>query len=171
MTAIDIASQSKRLGAEDVTIVYRRGPGKMGASAYERELAQTDGVKIKFNAMPKRLVTHGNNVVAAEFEYTAETDGKLAGTGETFTLDADMVFKAIGQTFVPGRPRRRRRDRAGRRPHQGRRRAPHVASGRLGRRRLHLRRQGPDRRRRPGRQARRRIHQPRAFRLARLIHG
>ena len=101
MTAIDIASQSKRLGAEDVTIVYRRGPEKMGASAYERELAQTDGVRIKFNAMPKRLVTNGGNVVAAEFEYTAEHDGKLAGTGETFTLDADVVFKAIGQTLVP----------------------------------------------------------------------
>jgi len=100
MTAIDIASQSKRLGAEDVTIVYRRGPEKMGASDYERELAQTDGVRIKFNAMPKRLVTSGGKVVGAEFEYTAEKDGKLAGTGETFTLDADVVFKAIGQTFV-----------------------------------------------------------------------
>jgi dihydropyrimidine dehydrogenase (NAD+) subunit PreT len=101
MTAIDIASQTKRLGAEDVTIVYRRGPDKMGASAYERELAQTDGVRIKFNAMPKRLVINGGNVVAAEFEYTAEKGGKLAGTGETFTLDADVVFKAIGQTLVP----------------------------------------------------------------------
>jgi dihydropyrimidine dehydrogenase (NAD+) subunit PreT len=100
MTAIDIASQSKRLGAEDVTIVYRRGPEKMGASHFERDLAQTDGVKIKFNAMPKRLVTHGNDVVAAEFEYTAETNGKLAGTGETFTLPADIVFKAIGQMLV-----------------------------------------------------------------------
>jgi glutamate synthase (NADPH/NADH) small chain len=100
MTAIDIASQSKRLGAEDVTIVYRRGPDRMGASPYERELAQTDGVKIKFNAMPKRLVTENGKVVAAEFEYTAEQDGKLAGTGETFTLDADVVFKAIGQTFL-----------------------------------------------------------------------
>jgi dihydropyrimidine dehydrogenase (NAD+) subunit PreT len=40
-------------------------------------------------------------VVGVEFEYTAERDGRLAGTGETFTLDADMVFKAIGQTFVP----------------------------------------------------------------------
>jgi glutamate synthase (NADPH/NADH) small chain len=101
MTAIDIASQSRRLGAEDVTIVYRRGPDKMGASAYERELAQTDGVKIKFNAMPKRLITNGGKVVAAEFEYTADDNGRLAGTGETFTLDADVVFKAIGQTLVP----------------------------------------------------------------------
>ena len=101
MTAIDIASQSKRLGAEDVTIVYRRGPDQMGASEYERELAQTDGVRIKFNAMPKRLVKENGHVAGIVFEYTALRDGKLAGTGETFTLDADMVFKAIGQTFVP----------------------------------------------------------------------
>jgi glutamate synthase (NADPH/NADH) small chain len=74
----------------------------MGASEYERELAQTDGVKIKFNAMPKRLVRNaGGSVVAAEFEYTADRDGRLAGTGETFTLDADVVFKAIGQTLIP----------------------------------------------------------------------
>jgi dihydropyrimidine dehydrogenase (NAD+) subunit PreT len=103
MTAIDIASQSRRLGAEDVTIVYRRGPERMGASEYERELAQTDGVKLKFSAMPKRLVTAAGKVTGIECEYTAERDGTLAGIGETFTLDADMVFKAIGQTLVlPG---------------------------------------------------------------------
>jgi glutamate synthase (NADPH/NADH) small chain len=101
MTAIDIASQSKRLGAEDVTIVYRRHAAKMGASEYERELAQTDGVKIKLNAMPRRLVAANGQVTAIEFEYTREAGGKLAGTGETFVLEADMVFKAIGQQFVP----------------------------------------------------------------------
>lgn len=101
MTAIDIASQSKRLGAEDVTIVYRRGPAEMGASEYERELAQTDGVKIKFNATPTKLVKESGHVAGMEFEYTAVRDGRLAGTGETFTLPADMVFKAIGQALVP----------------------------------------------------------------------
>jgi glutamate synthase (NADPH/NADH) small chain len=101
MTAIDIASQSKRLGAEDVTIVYRRSRDKMGASEFEQELAQTDGVRIKVNARPKRLVTAKNRVTGIEFEYTRDDNGKLAGTGESFTLDADMVFKAIGQTFVP----------------------------------------------------------------------
>jgi glutamate synthase (NADPH/NADH) small chain len=102
MTAIDIAAQSKRLGAEDVTIVYRRGPERMGASGYERELAQTDGVKIKFNAMPKGLIRNaGGSVIGAEFEYTSEKDGRLTGTGETFTVDADVVFKAIGQTLIP----------------------------------------------------------------------
>ncbi|MEO8669519.1 MAG: NAD(P)-dependent oxidoreductase, partial [Bauldia sp.] len=101
MTAIDIASQSRRLGAEDVTIVYRRDAEKMGASEFERELAQTDGVRIKLNARPKRLVTAGGRVTGIEFEYTREENGKLVGTGETFALDADMVFKAIGQAFVP----------------------------------------------------------------------
>jgi glutamate synthase (NADPH/NADH) small chain len=84
-----------------VTIVYRRDREKMGASEYERELAQTDGVRIKFNAMPKRLLAADGKVTGIEFEYTADRNGRLAGTGETFTLDADMVFKAIGQTFVP----------------------------------------------------------------------
>jgi len=37
---------------------------------------------------------------AVEFEYTSQAGGALAGTGETFTLDADMVFKAIGQHFI-----------------------------------------------------------------------
>jgi len=101
MTAIDIASQSKRLGAEDVTLVYRRGADRMGASEYERELAQTDGVTIKFNARPTRLVAEGGRATAIEFEYTREEDGRLAGTGETFAIEADMVFKAIGQAFVP----------------------------------------------------------------------
>ncbi len=100
MTAIDIASQSKRLGAEDVTIVYRRGPDRMGASEFERELAQTDGVTIKFNAQPRALAAEGGRVTGITFEYTS--GGGLSGTGETFTLEADMVFKAIGQAFVPG---------------------------------------------------------------------
>ncbi|MCB1498060.1 MAG: NAD(P)-dependent oxidoreductase [Bauldia sp.] len=101
MTAIDIASQSKRLGAAEVTLVYRRGPERMGASEYERELAQTDGVLIRFNAKPSRLVVESGHVAGITFETTAEQDGRLTGTGETFTLGADMVFKAIGQTFVP----------------------------------------------------------------------
>ena len=101
MTAIDIADQTKRLGAEDVTIVYRREKAKMPASEYEQYLAQTDGVGIKTNAMPKRLVVEGGRLAGIEFEYTADKNGKLAGTGETFTLPADQVFKAIGQTFDP----------------------------------------------------------------------
>ena len=101
MTAIDIAVQSKRLGAEDVTIVYRRGPDSMGASVFERDLAQTDGVGIKFNARPTRLIATDGHATGIEFEYIRDREGTLVGTGETFVLDADMVFRAIGQTFVP----------------------------------------------------------------------
>jgi glutamate synthase (NADPH/NADH) small chain len=101
MTAIDIATQTRRLGAEEVTIVYRRSQERMPASEWEQDLAKTDGVRIRHNAMPRRLVVSGGRVTGMEFEYTAERDGRLAGTGETFTVPADMVFKAIGQSFVP----------------------------------------------------------------------
>ncbi len=100
MTAIDIASQSRRLGAENVTIVYRRGPDRMGASQYERELAQTDGVKIKFDAILKQLETADGALTGATFAYVEAGEGGLKETGETFHLAADSVFKAIGQTFV-----------------------------------------------------------------------
>ena len=99
MTAIDIAVQTKRLGAENVEIVYRRGPKEMGASTYEQEFAQTSGVKIRHWAKPKKLLIDGR-VAGMEFEKTKVDDnGKLAGTGETFSLNADVVFKAIGQTL------------------------------------------------------------------------
>ena len=100
-TAIDVAVQSKRLGAEDVTIVYRRGPAQMSATGHEQEFAQTNGVRIKHWARPVRLVGHEGKVRAVELEYTRlDPAGRLTGTGEGFTLEADMVFKAIGQIFV-----------------------------------------------------------------------
>jgi len=103
MTAIDAAVQSKLLGAEDVTIVYRRGQPEMKASLWEQELAQTRGVKIMHWAKPLRLVVGSLGVVhALAIERTRlDADGRLIGTGEIMTLPADMVFKAIGQTFVP----------------------------------------------------------------------
>jgi dihydropyrimidine dehydrogenase (NAD+) subunit PreT len=100
-TAIDIAVQSKRLGAEDVTILYRRGPEHMSATGHEQEFAQVNGVKIKHWARPKRLIGHKGHVREVECEYTRlDESGRLAGTGESFSLLCDMVFKAIGQTLV-----------------------------------------------------------------------
>ena len=97
MTAIDVAVQSRRLGAEDVTIVYRRGREQMGASRYEQELAQADGVLVKHWARPIRILGEGH-VAGVEFEYTHEgASGRLEGRGEFFTLAADVVFKAVGQ--------------------------------------------------------------------------
>jgi dihydropyrimidine dehydrogenase (NAD+) subunit PreT len=100
-TAIDIAVQSKKLGAEDVTIVYRRGPDHMGATWHEQELAQINGVGIKHWARPLRLIGHKGHLREIEFEYTQlDERGRLMTTGDRFTLLADMLFKAIGQNFV-----------------------------------------------------------------------
>jgi dihydropyrimidine dehydrogenase (NAD+) subunit PreT len=100
MTAIDIAVQSKRLGAEHVDLVYRRGPEQMGASRFEQELAQKNGVTMHHWAQPYK-VHAGKHVHAIEFEKTAlDSNGQLKATGETFVLTADMIFKAIGQRLV-----------------------------------------------------------------------
>ena len=101
-TAVDIAVQTKRLGAEDVTIVYRRGPEAMSATGHEQDLAQTDGVRIRHWAQPKRFSGEAGRVTSVEFERTKPgADGGAQGTGETYTLDADMVFTAIGQMVLP----------------------------------------------------------------------
>ena len=102
MTAVDAAVQSKKLGAEDVTIVYRRGQDDMSASDYEQNWAQKNGVKLKHWATPKAILGNGKKVTGIEFAYTHLDAGKLVETGETFTLEADVVLKAIGQTFVAG---------------------------------------------------------------------
>jgi len=94
MTAVDAAVQSRLLGAEDVTIVYRRGQDRMSASRHEQDHATSAGVRLLCNAMPVRGVAGG-----VEFEYTEETAEGLRGTGETFVLEADQVFRAIGQTY------------------------------------------------------------------------
>jgi glutamate synthase (NADPH/NADH) small chain len=72
----------------------------MGASPYEQELAQTHGVTIRHWLQPHALKLNGAGEIAGiELEATANRDGHLTGTGETITLAADMVFKAIGQKF------------------------------------------------------------------------
>ncbi|SMX39230.1 NAD(P)-dependent oxidoreductase [Octadecabacter ascidiaceicola] len=99
MTAVDAAVQSKLLGAQNVTIAYRRDRDAMSASRYEQDLASSFGVNLMFNAQPKAI--HGNGAVAEiELEYTSSENGKLSGTGETVRLPADQVFSAIGQTLT-----------------------------------------------------------------------
>ncbi|PVE22065.1 dihydropyrimidine dehydrogenase [Microvirga sp. KLBC 81] len=101
MTAVDAAVQAKKLGAEEVTIVYRRGAEQMGASRYEQELALTEGVVVRHWARP--VAVHGEDGVlrSVTFAATVERDGRLVDTGEIFELPADQLFKAIGQLFVP----------------------------------------------------------------------
>jgi len=92
MTAVDAAVQSRLLGAETVTMVYRRDKAAMGASYFEQNLATSKGVRIIYNAAPKSV---GDGF--AEFSRTRSVDGKLTETGEAFRLEADQVLSAIGQ--------------------------------------------------------------------------
>ncbi len=92
-TAIDIAVQSKRLGAEDVTIAYRRGPEQMGATRHEQAFAQINGVRIKHWLQPVRFEGKADKVVAAVFT-SGQTDNETV-------IPCDMVFKAVGQAYLP----------------------------------------------------------------------
>ncbi|MBH0237575.1 NAD(P)-dependent oxidoreductase [Methylobrevis albus] len=103
MTAVDAAVQARKLGAEEVTMVYRRGEAAMNASAFEREVARNAGVVIRTFARPAELHVAAGAVTGISFEKTVtDAEGRLTGTGERFTLAADQVMKAIGQSFEPG---------------------------------------------------------------------
>lgn len=90
-TAIDAAVQSRKLGAQTVTMAYRRGVETMGATWAEREFAQHNGVSIITHAKPVRLLNACDQVTGVEFENPR---------GDRFVIEADMVLKAIGQTLV-----------------------------------------------------------------------
>jgi glutamate synthase (NADPH/NADH) small chain len=94
MTAVDAAVQSRLLGAEDVHMVYRRGPEQMSASAAEQHWAQTNGVTIHHHLAPVAIDGDASgHAVAVRFA--------KAGAGEE-TFAADMVMKAIGQKLDDG---------------------------------------------------------------------
>lgn len=99
MTAIDAAIQAKLLGAEEVTICYRRGKEQMNASVYEQDLAASKGVSIRHWLAPKRILGRDGAVAGIELDYTALRDGHLTQTGETGVIACDQVMKAIGQSF------------------------------------------------------------------------
>jgi glutamate synthase (NADPH/NADH) small chain len=99
MTAIDAAIQSKLLGAEEVTICYRRGKEQMNASEYEQDLAAAKGVTIRHWLAPKSIIGKDGKVAGIEVEYTSIQNGRLVATGETGIIAADQIFKAIGQKF------------------------------------------------------------------------
>ncbi|MCY4462122.1 MAG: NAD(P)-dependent oxidoreductase [Albidovulum sp.] len=99
MTAIDAAVQSRLLGADSATIVYRRERERMGASEYERNLAASKGVKIETNARPLEI-QGGRRVRDIRFERTRTGADGIESTGETFRIDADQVFVAVGQKLA-----------------------------------------------------------------------
>ena len=99
MTAVDTAVQSKLLGAEQVTIAYRRDRNAMSASRYEQDLAAQQGVKLLFNMQPIEFDTTGDTPML-ELGYSTVNNGKVEATGETIRIMADQIFCAIGQRLT-----------------------------------------------------------------------
>lgn len=105
-TAIDAATCSVRLGAEQVQIVYRRTQQEMTAYDFEYEFAKLDGVGFQWLTAPKRILgDEKGNVVGIEcvrMELVASDDGgrkrPVPIAGSEFVIEVDAVIKAIGQT-------------------------------------------------------------------------
>lgn len=99
-TAIDAAIQSKRLGAENVTLVYRRGEQHMSATPYEIDLARKNGVNIKLWSAPTEIIGD-EHVCSIRFNKTTIEGGQFTVTDQHYELDADLILKAIGQKLQP----------------------------------------------------------------------
>ena len=103
MTAIDAATQAKRLGAKEVTIVYRRTHAEMPCTQAELDIAQLDGCQIRWLAAPKAVLGNGGQVtgLVCSLMHLGEPDASgrrmPLDSGETITLEVDMVIKAAGQ--------------------------------------------------------------------------
>ncbi|UOQ70018.1 FAD-dependent oxidoreductase [Hymenobacter cellulosilyticus] len=108
-TAMDAASESARMGAEDVILAYRRGKEEMGAYEFEYDLAKGVGVKGLFNVAPVEIVGNGK-VEGVRFIRTATLHGQVQVVpGSEFVEPCDMVIKATGQakqtqllSLIPG---------------------------------------------------------------------
>jgi glutamate synthase (NADPH/NADH) small chain len=98
-TAVDAATQAKRLGAEHVIMAYRRSENEMPAYRYEFELAKSDGIEFLWCAAPKRILGQGR-VERVEFLRTKARERGVPPevvSGSEFSVECDMVVKALGQ--------------------------------------------------------------------------
>ena len=102
-TAIDAATQAKRLGASRVAIVYRRGERDMPAYDYEYELAKADGCEFRFYTAPTRILgdTRVTGIECVRTEPAPDASGQSTlreVPGSTHVIQCDLVLKALGQT-------------------------------------------------------------------------
>jgi len=103
MTAIDAATQAKRLGASEVTMLYRRTEAEKPCTDVELDIAKLDGCKITWLAAPKEIIGIDGKVTQLVCNVmklgVPDASGRRSpvDTGETFTLETDMIIKAAGQ--------------------------------------------------------------------------
>jgi glutamate synthase (NADPH/NADH) small chain len=103
MTAIDAATQARRLGATEVTLVYRRTEAEMPCTETELDIARLDGCRILWLTAPKAAIGDNGRLTHLVCSRMRLGDPDSSGrrspvdTGETLTLEVDMVIKAAGQ--------------------------------------------------------------------------
>jgi dihydropyrimidine dehydrogenase (NAD+) subunit PreT len=103
MTAIDAATQAKRLGAKEVTLIYRRTQEEMPCTKTELNIAKLDGCKIIWLATPKEIKSAAGKVseLICSIIQLGEPDASgrrsPVETDQTISLSVDMVIKAAGQ--------------------------------------------------------------------------
>ncbi len=103
MTAIDAATQAKRLGATEVTMVYRRTEAEKPCTDVELDIAKLDGCRVIWLAAPKEIIGVNGKVTQLICSVMKLGNPDASGrrspvdTGETFTLEVDMIIKAAGQ--------------------------------------------------------------------------
>lgn len=106
--AMDAARTAKRLGAEDVYIIYRRGAEEIPARAEEVRHAKEEGIIFNLLTNPIKIEDDGNffvKSIVCELQKLGEPDasGRRSpeGTGEFVTFEVDQVISAVGQTSNP----------------------------------------------------------------------
>jgi NADH-quinone oxidoreductase subunit F len=102
--AVDVSRSAIRLGAKEVTILYRRTRNEMPAYEEEIDGALEEGVKLITLGIPKRIISEGQTVTAIEFLQAelgeADADGRLRPVpveGTETKIKCDIVIPAIGQ--------------------------------------------------------------------------
>jgi glutamate synthase (NADPH/NADH) small chain len=103
MTAIDAATQAKRLGAKEVTLVYRRTQEEMPCTEAELNIAKLDGCEIVWLASPKEVIGENGKAVSLNCSLMQLGEPDASGrrapvdTGNQLSIPVDMVIKAAGQ--------------------------------------------------------------------------
>ena len=105
-TAIDAATCSVRLGADNVKILYRRTKEEMTAYEFEYEFAKQDGVEFRWLTAPVRILSNEEGKVSGVECIRMElgqpgADGRqrpIPIQGSNFVIETDLVIKAIGQS-------------------------------------------------------------------------
>lgn len=101
-TAMDAASESARMGAEEVTLAYRRSKEEMGGYDFEYALARSAGARGLFNVQPVEIVGD-EKARGVKFIRTESRNGKLEYIdGSEFVMECDLVIKATGQAKLGG---------------------------------------------------------------------